>query len=88
MLQGKEIGSGMNIGLNTKIQMLRSTRAGASVRIGRATFCPVKYHPDKMGRRGGCAFKEGDNGAESCGYSPACMAHRREDGESVVFIKL
>ena len=78
----------MNIGFNTNIQMLRSTRSGASVKVGRATVTPVRYQPVRMGRCGGCVFKEGDNGAESCGYSPACMAHLREDGESVVFVKL
>ena len=76
-----------------KVNELRDVPLGHLVKIGRLYYAAVElvriggitYHGRTVR---GCSFRDDGGGIEECRYSSACMAHKRPDGESVIFIKI
>lgn len=73
----------------TIIERLKNTPTGFFVQVGKNNM-EVRRFEASLQSKGivcrGCSFR-GD-GARSCEYSKACMAHLRPDHESVIFINI
>lgn len=73
-----------------KVDELKNTPLGYLVKIGRSYYAAIEFLPQgntKGNVCAGCAFRD-DGGVEECRFSSACMAHKRPDHESVIFIKI
>ena len=71
-----------------QINRLRSSGLGEKVKMGYMTYEAITFNRHFNGSPcAQCCFGVGHKRAESCGVSQACMAHLREDGQSVIFVR-
>ena len=74
-----------------KVNELMNAPLGHLVKIGILYYAAIEFLPQGNTQGNvcvGCSFREDGGGIEECRYSCACMAHKRPDGESVIFIKI